>query len=82
MTSCDQLSQDYVREGFSRKDDTLPQRLFTQASTKGPSSGQAIDRGSFKEMFDEYYQLTGWRRNTGIPTKEKLMELGIEGLSG
>ena len=70
-----------VREGFSRKDDTLPQRLFTEASTKGPSSRQVIDRGSFEKMLDEYYQLAGWDKN-GIPTKEKLMELGIKGLSG
>jgi aldehyde:ferredoxin oxidoreductase len=33
-------------------------------------------------MLDEYYDLAGWDKNSGIPTKEKLMELGIEYLSG
>jgi aldehyde:ferredoxin oxidoreductase len=67
-----------VREGFTRKDDTLPERLFTQASTRGPSKGQVVDRDSFEKMLDEYYQVVGWERHTGVPTQEKLMELGIE----
>jgi aldehyde:ferredoxin oxidoreductase len=69
-----------VREGFTRKDDTLPERLFTQASTRGPSKGQVVDKDSFERMLDEYYQIVGWDRSTGIPTKEKLIELGIENL--
>lgn len=66
-----------VREGFTRKDDTLPERLFIQASTKGPSIGRVVDRDSFERMLDEYYQIVDWDRLTGAPTKEKLMELGI-----
>ena len=67
-----------VREGFTRKDDTLPLRLFSLPSTKGPSKGQVVDKDSFEKMLDEYYQIVGWDRLTGIPTKEKLVELGIE----
>ncbi len=67
-----------VREGFTRKDDILPQRLFTQASTRGPSEGQVVDRESFERMLDEYYQIVGWDRFTGIPRDQKLKELGIE----
>jgi aldehyde:ferredoxin oxidoreductase len=69
-----------VKEGFTRKDDTLPERLFTQASTRGPSKGQVVNRDSFEKMLDEYYQIAGWERQTGVPTQEKLMELGIEKL--
>jgi aldehyde:ferredoxin oxidoreductase len=68
------------REGFRRKDDTLPERLFTETSTRGPSSGQVVDRASFEKMLDEYYQAMGWDKSTGIPTKEKLMELEIDNL--
>jgi aldehyde:ferredoxin oxidoreductase len=67
-----------VREGLTRKDDTLPERLFTLASTKGPSKGQIVDRASFDRMVEEYYQLAGWDRETGVPTQEKLKALGIE----
>ena len=28
-------------------------------------------------MLDEYYAARGWDRATGIPTKEKLEELGL-----
>jgi aldehyde:ferredoxin oxidoreductase len=69
-----------VREGFTRKDDTLPERLFTLASTRGPSKGQLVDKGYFEKMLDEYYQIAGWEKVTGVPTKEKLVELGIESL--
>ncbi len=69
-----------VREGLTRKDDTLPDRLFVEASTKGPSSGQVVDRNSFEKLLDEYYQVAGWDRVTGVPTEEKLIELGIEKL--
>ncbi|MBW2030018.1 MAG: aldehyde ferredoxin oxidoreductase family protein [Deltaproteobacteria bacterium] len=65
-----------VREGFTRKDDTLPERLFKDASTRGPSKGQVVDRDSFERMLDEYYQEAGWDKN-GIPTPEKLQELSL-----
>ncbi|MBW1803639.1 MAG: aldehyde ferredoxin oxidoreductase family protein [Deltaproteobacteria bacterium] len=67
-----------TREGFSRKDDTLPERLFSQASTGGPSKGEIVDRASFEKMLDEYYEAVGWDKNTGRPTEKRLAELGIE----
>ena len=67
-----------VREGFTRLDDTLPERLFTQGSTKGPSKGEVMDRASFEKMLDDYYDLVGWDKSTGIPKEEKLKELEIE----
>jgi len=66
------------REGFSRKEDTLPARLFEEASTKGTSKGQIVDREAFNNMLDGYYGLVGWDKNTGIPKENKLSELGIE----
>ena len=69
-----------VREGFTREDDTLPARLFMEASTRGPSGGQVVDRDAFEGMLNEYYEIVGWDRITGIPTSEKLTELGIEKL--
>jgi aldehyde:ferredoxin oxidoreductase len=71
-----------LREGFTREDDTLPERLFTQPSTKGPSKGQVVEREAFERMLDEYYQVVGWDRDAGRPTDEKLKELGIEDLKG
>ena len=67
-----------MREGFTRKDDTFPGRLFTLASTKGLSKAQVVGRSAFEKMFDEYYQIVGWGKSTGVPTEEKLKELGIK----
>ena len=65
-----------VREGFMRQDDTLPPRLFNQAATRGPSKGEVVDKKAFEKMIDEYYQCMGWDKD-GIPTDDKLNELGI-----
>jgi aldehyde:ferredoxin oxidoreductase len=69
-----------IREGFTRRDDTLPQRLFNQPATRGPSKGQVVDKAAFEKMLDEYYQCMGWDNN-GVPTEEKLKELGIDKIS-
>lgn len=39
--------------------------------------GKAIDRKKFEEMREEYYRLRGWDPQTGIPTLEKLKDLGL-----
>ncbi|MDF1555305.1 MAG: aldehyde ferredoxin oxidoreductase family protein [Deferrisomatales bacterium] len=67
-----------LREGFGPGDDTLPERLFSEASTAGPSQGEVVDRESFAQLRAEYYAVMGWDRDTGVPTAAKLRELGLE----
>jgi aldehyde:ferredoxin oxidoreductase len=62
-----------VREGFSRKDDTLPDRLFNEALDA--DGYMRIDRGAFERSLLEYYALRGWDEN-GIPTPQLLRRLG------
>jgi aldehyde:ferredoxin oxidoreductase len=66
-----------VREGFSRADDTLPERVLTEPLRQGASAGHYISRAELKEMLDEYYVARGWDVATGIPTRAKLAELGL-----
>jgi len=66
-----------VREGITRKDDTLPKR-FTEPLPEGPYKGQAYSREELEKMLEYYYELRGWDKETGIPTREKLEELGLE----
>jgi aldehyde:ferredoxin oxidoreductase len=40
--------------------------------------GAVVDREKFEKMKDEYYQLRGWDVESGLQTKAKLMELGLE----
>ena len=67
-----------VRQGLRRKDDSLPKKFFEKPLSKGPYEGAVLDREKFEQMKDEYYELRGWDKETGIPTREKLVELGLE----
>ena len=65
------------REGFTRKDDTFPERIMTEPIKAGASAGQLISQADLDEMLDEYYEARGWDKN-GNPTPAKLKELGLE----
>lgn len=65
-----------VREGITRKDDTLPPRFMNESLPDGPAKGQKITKEILDKMLDEYYSLRGWDEN-GVPRKEKLDELGL-----
>jgi aldehyde:ferredoxin oxidoreductase len=67
-----------VREGFTRADDTLPERLMTEPLKAGASKGQLISREDLDRMLDEYYAERGWDLKTGVPTRAKLAELGLQ----
>ncbi|MEJ2096132.1 MAG: aldehyde ferredoxin oxidoreductase family protein [Deltaproteobacteria bacterium] len=66
-----------VREGFSRKDDTLPERLLTEPLPGGAAKGHYISREELDLMLDEYYEARGWSKETGAPSRKKLTELGL-----
>jgi len=65
-----------LREGLSRRDDDLPLR-FREAMPTGSSANQTISEKVLAEMLDEYYELRGWNTQTGIPSKDKLQDLGL-----
>jgi len=68
-----------LREGFSRKDDSLPERYFKEPTPIGlpAARNKKIDRKKFNKMLDEYYELHGWDNN-GIPTMETLKKLHLD----
>ncbi len=63
-----------MREGASRKDDTLPARLLEEPLPDGPAAGLVVD---LDPLLDAYYEFRGWDIQTGKPTMEKLEELGL-----
>jgi aldehyde:ferredoxin oxidoreductase len=63
-----------VQRGISRKDDILPARMLTHRLTSGGTRGNIFHLGA---MLNEYYSVRGWSEE-GIPTREKLIELGLE----
>ncbi len=60
--------------GIRRKDDTLPQRLLKEKSPSKRAKGHVV---YLEEMLNEYYELRGWDKSTGIPKKDKLIQLGL-----
>jgi aldehyde:ferredoxin oxidoreductase len=62
-----------LREGFTRADDTLPRRLLEEPLKEGPTAGRVVE---LDLMLAEYYEARGWDQD-GVPTKEKLQELGL-----
>lgn len=59
--------------GLDNSDDTLPKRLLEEPIPEGPSKGWVT---KLDEMLPKYYQERGWDEK-GIPTEEKLAELGL-----
>ena len=65
-----------IREGFSRKDDTLPYRTLNEPLPDGPAKGQCIGEENLNRMLDEYYLARGWDL-TGTPTEETLKKYDL-----
>ena len=68
------------REGIRRKDDTLPERLMKEPLPAGPAEGMVIDMETLEMLKDAYYKFRGWDLTSGIPSSEKLKELGLNEL--
>jgi aldehyde:ferredoxin oxidoreductase len=67
-----------LREGFTRKDDSLPPRFSEETLPRGHSKDKVVD---LEPLLEEYYELRGWDEQ-GVPTKEKLDELGLGASAG
>lgn len=67
-----------VREGISRKDDTLPSRILAWARGTG---GAATNLPHLGKMLYEYYKLRGWSED-GIPEAATLERLGLGQIAG
>ncbi|MBM4425512.1 MAG: aldehyde ferredoxin oxidoreductase family protein [Chloroflexi bacterium] len=66
-----------LRAGFTDADDTLPSRLLEPV----PGGPRAGNRAVLQENLQTYYALRGWDEH-GVPTKQKLEELGLEDVWG
>jgi aldehyde:ferredoxin oxidoreductase len=55
-----------VRLGVSRKDDSLPYKVFASPPLTGPNAGKVIDKEYFQRLLSMYYQKRGWDED-GIP---------------
>jgi aldehyde:ferredoxin oxidoreductase len=61
------------RMGLTRANDKLPKALL-EPYNEGGAAGFVID---LESMLSAYYAARGWDQETGMPTQEKLAELGL-----
>ena len=64
-----------MREGLSRKDDTLPARLLHEPKPDGPTKGVVVP---LEELKDNFYKAMDYDLATGNPTDKVLKKLEIE----
>jgi aldehyde:ferredoxin oxidoreductase len=62
-----------LKAGFTKKDDTLPERMLKEPMPEGPAKGRVC---KLDEMLPEYYRIRGWD-SKGVPAEEKLSSLGL-----
>ena len=59
--------------GFTKQDDTLPDRILKEPAGTGPAKGRV---NNLAEMLPEYYKLRGWTED-GAPTAATRQRLGL-----
>jgi aldehyde:ferredoxin oxidoreductase len=70
-----------IREGLGRKDDNLPYKVMHEPiPDEGPSKGAFVTQEELDLLLDDYYESRGWSKE-GVPTADKLKELGMEELA-
>lgn len=63
-----------LKAGIDSAQDTLPARLLKEPIPDGPSKGWVH---KLDELLPKYYEVRGWD-SSGVPTPEKLKELGLD----
>lgn len=66
-----------LHAGFDRHDDMPPEELLKISVKEGPYKGEKLDIDKWNNMLDEYYISHKWDKETGWPTKERLLELEL-----
>ena len=62
---------------FGRQDDMPTPRDLNEPIPTGRLAGWKIDEAKWNDMLDEYYEIHGWDRQSGYPTRKTLEALGI-----
>jgi aldehyde:ferredoxin oxidoreductase len=63
--------------GMRREHDTICERWMYEPCPEGPWKGK-VAADTFDTVLDEYYEWRGWDKKTGLQTRSRLEELGLE----
>jgi aldehyde:ferredoxin oxidoreductase len=77
-----------VREGLSRRDDKFPPKWLEPLKRgdevvpmKDFLGIKVLTPDDLEKMLDDYYDERDWDIVTGIPTREKLIEIGLDDIA-
>ena len=65
-----------IREGWYRKDDTLPPRVLQEQLTSEVVAGVGLTKEELDYMIGGYYYARGWTKDGLIP-ESKMVDLGL-----
>lgn len=68
-----------IREGWTREDDTLPDRTLGETLPTGIVKGVGLSKKELNMMVQGYYRARGWNDDGTIP-EGKIQELQLEGV--
>jgi len=66
---------------FDRKDDYPPKRFMEEPVKSGPYKGFRCEKENWDKMLDQFYELQGWDKKTGLQTRTSLIKLGMENVA-
>jgi aldehyde:ferredoxin oxidoreductase len=66
---------------FDRKDDYPPKRFMEEPVKSGPYKGFRCEKENWDKMLDQFYELQGWDKKTGLQTRTLLKRLGMENVA-
>jgi aldehyde:ferredoxin oxidoreductase len=66
-----------IREGFSKDNDSPPEKWFGLQGFRNYMTEDPISREEVLKMIEEYYDEQGWDVSTGIPKPDRLEALGL-----
>ena len=70
-----------VREGWTRKDDDWPALFYEESFPGKTQKGVLLSREEVNRLLDDYYEVRGWNKESGLPTRETLLKLGLDSVA-
>jgi aldehyde:ferredoxin oxidoreductase len=70
-----------AREGIDSQYDRLPPRVFKPMPGPGAGQGAHVPVEAFDDAVKTYYRMMNWDDYSGVPSVEKLQELGLDWIS-
>ena len=66
---------------FGRKEDYPPERFMEEPVQSGPYKGYRCEKENWDKMLDQFYELHGWDKKTGLQTRTGLANLGMDSVA-